>query len=122
MTNRIEEFSVDGKNFVYYDFSDFQLLDDYATVIEEAKLGIVKYPKNSVLTITNITNIKFDTRVKEAIAKWMAFNKPFVKYGAVIGVGGIKRIMTNATFAASGRSNMKCLHTKEQAIEWLLKQ
>jgi len=122
MTSRIEEFSVEGKSFIYYDFSDFHLLEEYVKLMEEAKSVIVKYPMHWLLTITNITNIKFDTSVKEAVAEWMVFNKPFVISGAVIGVGGIKKIMADAVFTASGRSNMKIFRTREQAIEWLLKQ
>ena len=122
MTSRIEEFSIEGKFFIYYDFSDFHLLEEYVKLMEEAKSVIAKYPMHSLLTITNITNIKFDTSVKEAAAEWMGFNKPFVISGAVIGVGGIKKIMADAVFAASGRSNMKIFRTREQAIEWLLKQ
>jgi hypothetical protein len=122
MTDRIEEFSIEGKNFIYYDLSNFQTLDQFDALIEEAKLGIVKYPKRSLLTISNIANFKFDTRVKDALIKWVAFNKPFVKCGAVTGVNGIKKILLNAIFAASGRSNIKFIHTKAQAIEWLLKQ
>ena len=122
MNPRIEEFSKDSKKIVYYDFSNFQMLEDYEKLIEDAKSRIVKYPMNSLLTITNIASVKFDTSVKEAFAAWMAFNKPYVKCGAVIGVDGIKKIMANAVFVASGRSNMKCVHTREQAVEWLLKQ
>ena len=122
MNPRIEEFSVDGKKFVYYDFSGFQTFEEYEKVIEDAKSRIVQCPKQTLLTITNIANAIFDTSVKDAFAAWMAFNKPYVKSGAVIGVDGIKKIMANAVFVASGRSNMKCVHTKGQAVEWLLKQ
>jgi hypothetical protein len=52
----------------------------------------------------------------------MLFNKPFVKCGVALGTTGIKKIILKAIFGASQRSNMKFLHTKEQAIEWLLKQ
>jgi len=122
MTERIEEFSVDGKSFIYYDFSNFKALEEYESLIEKAKLGITKYSKHSLLTITNITNVKFDTRVKNVASEWMIFNKPFVKFGAVTGVDGIKKIMLDTIFLASGRSNMKCFRTKDQAIDWLLKQ
>jgi DUF2075 family protein len=122
LTDRIEEFTIVNKKIIYYDFSNFQNLDDYLTVIEAAKLGIVKYPKKSLLTMTNITNVRYDTRVKDAVAKWMEFNRPFVKCGAVFGVSGIKKITVNEMIAITGRSDIKYVHTKDQAIEWLLKQ
>jgi hypothetical protein len=122
MTTRIEEFSIEGKNFVYYDLSNFKLLEEYEMFIEKAKLEIVKYPKHSLLTISNLANAQIDTHVKELLAEWMIFNKPYVKYGAAINTSGIKTIIVKAIFGASARSNMKFLHTREQAIEWLLKQ
>jgi len=122
MTKRIEEFSLEGKNFIYYDLSDFQALEEYVELIEAAKAGIVKYPEYSVLTISNIKNIRFDSAVKLAWAEWTAFNSHYVKYGAVIGADGIKKIMVNSALNISGRTNMNFVFTKEEAIEWLLKQ
>jgi hypothetical protein len=52
----------------------------------------------------------------------MAFNKSYVKYGVVMGVDGIKKIMLNSIFSISGRHNMNCVFTREQAIDWLLEQ
>jgi hypothetical protein len=119
---RIEEFTLEGKNFVYYDLSDFQVLDEYLQMIQMAKSEIVKYPEQSLLTITNIKRVKFDTSVKNAVAEWMTFNKLYVKCGAMIGVDGIKKIMLNSILTISGRNNVKFVFTKEEAIDWLLKQ
>ncbi|MDR2560652.1 MAG: hypothetical protein LBC63_02630, partial [Holophagales bacterium] len=98
MTPRIEEFFIDGKNFVYYDLSNFKLLEEYEMFIEKAKLGIVKYPEHSLMTISNIANVQIDTHIKEALANWMLFNKPFVKCGVALGTTGIKKIILKAIF------------------------
>jgi len=52
----------------------------------------------------------------------MAHNKPYVKYGAVIGVDGIKKIMVNAIFKLCGRDNMTFISSKDAAVKWLLKK
>lgn len=122
MKRRIEEFIQDGKNFIYFDLSGSKTNDDYEKVIEEAKTIILKYHEQSVYTITNIRNVTFDTETKEIVAKWMKHNKPYVKCGAVIGMDGIKKIMVNAILKISNRTNMEFFNTKEQAVEWLLKQ
>ncbi|MDR0499452.1 MAG: hypothetical protein LBH03_06965, partial [Holophagales bacterium] len=62
------------------------------------------------------------TSVKKIVTEWMAFNKSYVKYGVVMGVDGIKKIMLNSIFSISGRHNMNCVFTREQAIDWLLEQ
>jgi hypothetical protein len=120
--NRIQEFTNNGRIFIYYDLSDFKTVDDYKKLIDEAKAAIVKYPKSSLYTITNIKDVKFDTEVKRVVSEWMTFNKPYVKSGTVIGVDGMKKIALNTIFALSGRSNMNCVSTKDDAIAWLMKQ
>ena len=119
---RIEEFTRDGKAFIYFDLSGFQTNDEFEKLIEESKLLIERYAEGSVYTITNIEKVRFDTKTKEIVAGWMTHNKPYVKYGVVIGMDGIKKIMVNAIFTLSRRKNMSSASTKEQAIEWLLKQ
>ena len=83
---------------------------------------IQKHPEQSLYTITNIEGVQYDTTTKKKVAEWTKHNKPYVKYGVVIGMDGIKRIMVNAIFALSGRTNMSSAATKEDAIELLLKK
>ena len=119
---RIEEFSQDGRNFMYLDASGFQTNDEFIQLIEDSKPLIRKYEGQTLYTITNIEGVRFDTKTKELVAQWTEHNKPYVKYGAVVGMDGIKKIMVNAIFAISGRKNMSSASTKEEAIERLLKQ
>lgn len=122
MKHRIEEFTHDGKSFIYLDLSEFKENSEYKEFVEVAKESIAKYAANSLFTITNIRDVKFDTETKKIIAEWMKFNKPYVKYGAVIGFDGIKRIVVNAIFKMGGRKNMMFFPNRELAVEWLLKQ
>jgi hypothetical protein len=119
---RIEEFTQGGKSFIYFDLSDFKENDEFIQLIKEAKSIIEKYAERSVYTITNVKNVRFDTKTKELTAEWTAYNKPYVKFGVVIGMDENKKIMVNTVLALSGRTNTSFASTKEQAIEWLLKQ
>jgi len=119
---RIEEFTHEGKNFIYYDLSDFKTNDEFLEFTKKAKECIAKYAEYSLFTITNIKDVKFDSETKNIIADWMEYNKPYVKFGTVIGFDGIKKIMVNAILKLCGRKNMAFVSSKEQAIELLLKQ
>jgi len=119
---RIEEFTKNGKNFVYIDFSGLAQDQDFSEVIKLAEPAIAKYPEHSVYTITNIANLRFDSHTKELAAIYTEHNKPYVKYGVIIGLDGIKKMMAHAVFKLSGRSNYNFAFSKEGAIEWLLKQ
>jgi len=119
---RIEEFSIDGKNFMYIDLSGIQSNEEFANLIKMIELEITKYPEQSVYTITNIEGIMFDTESREIAAQYMKFNKPYVKHGAMIGIDGIKKIMVQTAMQLSERGNLLFAFTKEQAIELLLQR
>jgi hypothetical protein len=121
MKQRIEEFTSNGKNLVYYDLSDFKTNDEFLEFTKVAKESIAKYAEHSLLTIANIRDVKFDSETKNIMADWMEYNKPYVKFGTVIGFDGIKKIMVNAILKLSGRKNIAFVSNKERAIEFLLK-
>ncbi len=117
----VEEFQHDGKQFIYIDFSGCKTNTDYKSVIEAAKAIVVKYPKNSLYSITDGNDVTFDSLTKEMVTEWMKFAGPYVIHGALIGINGIKKIMINSMLKISGRTNLKILNSKQEAIEWLSK-
>ena len=119
---RIDEFTLDGKNFVFIDLYGMKENSEFIKMAESTKSIIVKYPLNSLHTITNIDNVRFDSETKIFLADYMAHNKPYVKHGAIIGFDGIKKIMGNSICKMVGRPTMHFAFTKEKAIEWLLQQ
>ena len=119
---RIEEFSLDGKNFMYIDLSGLKSIDGYIELIKLIESAVAKYPRASLHTISNIENVRFDTRAKGHIVRCMEHNKPYVKYAAVIGFDGVKKIMGSMVAALSGRDNLLFAFSREQAIELLLQK
>ena len=119
---RIEEFSLDGKDFVYLDLSGMSTNNEFSKIAEALKASAAKYPENSLYTITNIEGIRFDSEMKFYLVDCMSHNKPYVKYGVMVGFDGIKKSMISSVCDMIGRSNMHFTFTKEKAIEWLLEQ
>jgi len=116
---RFQEFSQNGKNFIYIDFSGFTTNEEFLATTDAVKNTIARYPEKSVYTITNIDNVRFDTNSKEIVAKYMTENKPYVKYGVVIGLDGIKKMLVQTVMKLCGRKNLFFTFTKERAIELL---
>ena len=119
---RVEEFTQDGKRFVYIDLSGLKSDDDFVDAINKSKPVIESAPEMSLYTITNIADVRVDTNSKNIIAKYLEHNKPYVKCGAVIGTDGIKNMLLKTIMKLSGRSNIYFCFTKEQAVKWLLQQ
>ena len=119
---RYEEFSQDGKNFIYIDFSGIKKITEFENLITVLKPLIAKYPKNSIHMINNIEDIRFDSKSKEIMIEYAEHNKPYIKYVVVIGLDGIKKIMIKNIFEIIGRDNVHFAFSKEKAIEWLLER
>ena len=117
-----DEFILDGKNFIYIDIKEFMSSDKMMHALEDLRQTIGKYLENSLYTITNIEHVMFDTKILEIAAKYMEYNKPYVKYGVMIGFDGITKILVNSILAKCKRNNIAFAFTKEQAIEFLLQQ
>ena len=118
----INEFTLEGKNFVDIDFSEVKTIDEFAGMAADVKSVVAKHNENSLYTITNIENMRVDSISKDIIADLLVHNKPYVKYGVIIGIDGIKKVMANSILRAIERTNMGFAFSKEQAIEWLLQQ
>ena len=119
---RIEEFTQGGKNFIYIDLSGLKENEEFLELVKVIEPAVEKYPENSLYTITNIENVRIDTETKKFIVQYLKHNKPYVKYGAVVGLDGIKKLVVNAVLSLSGRDNIFFAYTKEHATELLLRK
>jgi len=117
-----EQFSVEGKNIMYIDFSHIKTAEKFAEVFEIVKPVIATYPEHSLYTIANIEGVIIDTSSKAAFVKYLEHNKPYVKEGVLIGADGVGKIVTNDMENKSGREKFHIAFTKEKAIEWILQQ
>jgi hypothetical protein len=118
--DRIEEFTQDGKNFVYIDLSHIKANEEFVRVVEASKPVIRSYEGRALYTIINIEGVMFDSKTKRIAGEWTASNKPYVAHGVIIGMDSIKQIMVNAVFALSGRKNMSFASSREEAVKLLL--
>lgn len=121
-TEYYEEFSVEGKNILYIDFSHIVTIEELLTAIEKIERAIEGYPENSLYTISNMADIRIDTLYKDCFIKYGQHNKPYVKKAVVIGLDGVKKLIVNTIFKTAGRNDFHIAFTKEKAIEWILQQ
>lgn len=91
------------------------------TTIAEARQVIGRQPKASLLTLTNVAESMYNSKVRDALHEYAAANKPYVKAAALIGVSGLRKAMALALIAITGRRLM-LFDTLEQARDWLAAQ
>jgi hypothetical protein len=118
VVDRVQFITHQGKEILYLNFSQCTT-DETLEIIEASKKAIVTRPEHSVLTLTDVTNARFDDRVTDEMKKFTAHNKPYVKAGAVVGVVGLKKILFEAVLMFSKRK-LHIFDTLDQAKDWLV--
>jgi len=106
-----------GREILFLNFADCRV-DEVVPVIEEAKKSFSARPEQSVLTLTDVSNTRFDDKVAQAMKAFTVHNKPYVAAAAVVGVTGIKKIIFEAVVLFS-RRKLQTFDTIDQAKDWL---
>ncbi len=113
-----ELINYNGKTFFFMDFSNMKTKEEVITLIKPSAEYIRSQPEQSVLTLTNIGGMHFNSEIKNAFTDFISGNKIHVKAGAVYGLGGLQRIVYNGLMKVTGR-DLRSFETMSQAQEWL---
>ena len=100
------------------DFSNLKNPSEIQNLIKESTSYIRLQAPASVLTLTNIQGMHFNTEIKGLFNDFIKGNKPYVKAGAVIGISGMQQIIYNGLMKVTGR-DIKAFETAEEAKNWL---
>ncbi len=120
MKKEIEIIEHKGKKIAMVDLSNTSP-EDVIEITNSTKAWFEKQPEHSLLTLTNVEGLHFNTSAVDALKEYTAHNKPYVKVGAIIGLRGLQRVAYNVIMAFSKR-NLPVFDTKEQAMDWLVEQ
>jgi len=118
MEEKIRFITYEGKNILHLDFSNCKA-EEILNTITKAKKVIATQPERSLLTLTDVTDARFNDTVTQEMKAFTAHNRPYVRAGAVVGVTGLKRIIFQAVIAFSGRK-LSTFDSVEKAKQWLV--
>ena len=117
---RILKITHKGKNVIIFDFSGMgpgkEALDLYLASIAECK----KHPLDSILSITDVTDARYDYETLEGMKKFSNLTKAHTKRSAVVGVTGMKKVGYQIVMMFSKR-NLPIFDTRAEALDWLVK-
>lgn len=121
MRHKIQMIDHKGKKIVLLDFS-YSRKEDIKPIIDDAKKWFLNKRPNSVLTLTDVTETRYDAETLSYFKEFTLHNKPYVKAGAVVGITNpLMKIAYRAVTAFSKR-NLPIFETREEALEWLVDQ
>ena len=93
----------DGVRICHLDFSHIPTEEAALAAIAEAKKVIAGEPHQSVYTITNVTGSRVTNTLRNALNDLTQHNKPYVRFGAVVGATAIQRVILRAIIQITGR-------------------
>ncbi len=114
---RVRFIQHNGKEILFLDFSACKP-EEVLPLVDEAKAVIRTRPPQSLLTLTDVTNMRFDDKVSERMKEFTAHNKPYVRAAAVVGIVGLKKILFDAVMIFSKRK-LYAFDSVDQAKVWL---
>lgn len=114
--------SVNGKDVLLIDLSQFAIPTDGLPYIREARDFVGMQRPLSVYCLVDVTAARFNVEVVEALKDLATHNRPFVVATALIGVSGLQRVIFESIVAFSGRKNLKPFPSRDEAFAWLATQ
>jgi flavodoxin len=114
---RVQFIQHKGKKILHLNFADCTA-DEVLTVIDQAEAAIRTQARQSVFTLTDVTNTTFNSNVSDAMKEFVIHNKPYIVASAVVGVTGLKQIIYNAVMKFSGRK-LTAFDSLAEAKDWL---
>ena len=110
-----------GKQIVFADYSRYRHKEERSDIIatvDELKAYVATQPEQSVLVLSDVTNIYLEKELSDIFTEMAEHNKPYIKRSAVIGVTGFKKSIHNIMMALTGRE-VKIFNDSEAAKDWL---
>jgi hypothetical protein len=109
--------SYKNKNILILNFSNLSGKDIFK-LLNESKLFISKQQKKSVLSLINITNLKYDINILNAFKEYITDNEKYILASALYGASFFQSIAIE-TFAKSASIPIKICKNELEAQNWL---
>ncbi len=110
-----------GKDILIVDLSQSRTQDEGISILERGEQTVKTQAPKSVLLLTNFGELRYDVNGVEAVKNYSSAITPYVKASAVLGVGGIKRVILRTVTRLTGR-NIVPFDDMERAKDWLAEQ
>jgi hypothetical protein len=109
-----------GKEILLVDLTNCSA-EDVIELLSEVQRIVTAQPRNSVLTLGDLTGAQFNraaiTRMKEVAV----FDRPYVKRAALVGARSLPKVFYEALKIFSQREFGR-FETREEAMDWLVRE
>jgi hypothetical protein len=92
-----------------------------ATIARARQVAGTHAPRK-ILTLFDVSGSQFHTDAIRATRELAAHNRPYVAWGAVVGLSPLSRVIYELIVRSTGRFNLKSFATRDDAMRWLADQ
>jgi hypothetical protein len=110
-----------GKRIAKLDFAGIVEEGAALTAIAEAAQIIQSQPSKSLYTVTLVKGSRFNSTVLSAVKKLATDNIPYVRAGAIVGMGTLHKAAYLTVMYFSKRT-IPAFDTEADALEWIANQ
>jgi hypothetical protein len=110
-----------GRDILIVDLSECRTQDEGISVLERGEQVIKSQAPKSVFLLTDFGELRYDVNGVEAVKNYSNAITPYVRASAVLGVGGIKRVILRTVTRLTG-GNIMPFDDINLAKEWLCEQ
>lgn len=111
-----------GRRIALLDFSGITDPDEGLAAVATATRFVGAQPVGGdTMTLTDVTNTRYDRKIVEAFKEMTALNRPIVRAAAIVTNSSLHRAAISM-IALFSRRKLEVFESREQALEWLAKQ
>ena len=107
------------QRILYFDLADVLEADEVLPVLERGMEVCAAAAPQSVLTLTNVRNLRFNAATVAALKRMVEHNRPYIRASAVVGMSSLHRIIYGVIVRIAQRE-IPAFDDEESAKAWLV--
>ena len=120
MDKRISFITHRGKPIMVIDFSQLES-KELLLLLEIAQRTVAQHDKGSLLTLVDVTGAQIDRNVATRVKGVLVRDRPYVKRSAWVGADSVPKVYYE-NMKSFSRRQFPAFKTREEAIDWLVKE
>lgn len=118
--NRLRFVKHKGHAIFLIDFSHCQE-KDMLVLLDQVRADVARHEPGTVLTLADFSAAKIDKEVATKIKEVLTLDRPYVKKSAWVGTDSLPRVFYE-NFKSFSRRDFPTFATREEAMDWLVKE
>ena len=120
--NRVRFIEHRGQRIVLLDFAGItEVQEGLAAIADAAKFIAAQPAGGDTVTLTDVTDTRYDRKIVEAFKEMTARNRPIVRTAAIVSNSSLHRAAISM-IALFSRRKLEVFDSRAQALDWLATQ